>query len=113
MNDFGINCSLSVVKRVLGELQASSDDLLMEGFQTLPAALDFLRESVGAYTAFETEPPDGRREEQGGGGGGRAHVQCGRGAPPWRALDGGRGGVPSDSGGGGSGGGGGEGGGRG
>lgn len=63
VNDFGINCSLSVVKRVLGELQASSDDLLVEGFQTLPAALDFLRESAGAYTAFETDPPDehGRR----------------------------------------------------
>lgn len=63
VNDFGINCSLSVVKRVLGELQASSNDLLVEGFQTLPAALDFLRESMGAYTAFETDPLDehGRR----------------------------------------------------
>jgi len=63
VNDFGIDCSLSLVKKVVTELEASSEHLLLQGFQTLPAVLDFLRNTMGAYTAVETEPPDehGRR----------------------------------------------------
>ncbi|MBM5802302.1 MAG: hypothetical protein FJ077_16120 [Cyanobacteria bacterium K_DeepCast_35m_m2_023] len=88
---------------VRGSAPAARDPALEKGRHNLPAA----RGRGGGGGGC------GRREEQGGGGGGRAHVQCGRGAPPWRTLDGGRGGVPSGSGGGGSGGGGGGGGGRG
>lgn len=43
-----------MVRRV----EATSVDKLLQGFQTLPAVLDFLRDDLGAHTAFETDPPD-------------------------------------------------------
>ena len=60
----GIPCTLDVVKNALSCLQQSTQQQLLQGFQTLPAVLDFLAAEMGAYTAIETEPPDrygGRR----------------------------------------------------
>lgn len=60
---YGIKTSLTTIKNVVRRIEASSVDKLLLGFQTLPAVLEFLRDDLGAYTAFETEPPDsyGRR----------------------------------------------------